>query len=652
MHTISMRHLSRSTQSPIIDLSCNPMTHTHLDEKNSAVKGDIATARFNLSDLYSGVSDPRILADLADYNTRTAAIREKYRGKLADLPVNDGHQSALGNALSELAQAEEIGNKLWCFVLLSYACNQADDAIKGLRAKVSEQFAKSGGENLSFLDIEICQIPEGVLQQLTERDLRVKKYRPYIDDVRRYEKHNLSEEVERALSIRRPFGPSEVCDFVEEEIAGLKIRVPHGSAAAPGDHHEVTFEEALTLLSSPDGSVRAQTLKAINATLGDKIQKPAALALNLVAGSKSLEDGERGYKSPMHARNLSNKISLAVVDALHAAVENKGAKLARRYYRLLAKQLKQPRLAWSDRLAPVTATDTKVPWGEAVKIVVAAYQSFSPTLAKIVKDMIEHGRLDAPTYQNKQTGAFNLSVVLPAPLGARSYNMLNYTGRLRDVAVFAHEAGHAAHGILAGEAQGPLMSHPPMAYAETASVFGEMITFQSLYSRLTSDAERLPVLMSKISDFMNTVVRQINFSSFEQRLHEARKTGKLSAPEISKLWVDTTIKYYGAEGDVFEYRDMENMWTYISHFHRPFYVYSYAFGELLTQSLYAEMGRLGDRFEPLYLDLLRAGGTKDAVELLKPFGLNPEDPAFWERGMAASAEKWIELAERLSEKLT
>jgi oligoendopeptidase F len=619
---------------------------TSTSSPSTTTDNALAKVRFKLSDLYSGIDDPQIAVDLKDYADRTAAIKLKYKGKLAELPTGND-KSNLGSALAELDAAEQVGNKIWCFVLLSYSCNQADDGIKALKSKVEEQFAKASADNLTFLDIEVCKIDQSVLGQLTNIDKRVNFYLPYIEKIRRFDKHNLPEEVERALTLRSPYGPSAVSDYLEEQIAGLEVRI-HPRIGVDTSPRVATFEEALSLLSSPDRELRAATLRAVNSILGEKVSPLSALALNLVAGKKSVEDRERSFESPMAARNLSNQISPKVVEALHQAVRNKGSQIARRFYGLLAKQLKLPRLAWSDRNAPIRKTEQKVTWQEAVEIVLAGYRSFSPTLAGLIEKMIGSGRVDGPTYPHKQTGAFSLSVVLPPPLGARSYNLLNFTGTLRDVAVFAHEAGHAVHGILAGQEQGALMSHPPTAYAETASVFGEMITYEGLLTRVNSRDEKLALLMSKLGDFMNTVVRQISFSTFEQKVHLDRRDGKLSEAQLKALWCSTTTEFYGKDGDVFDYKDMDNLWSYIGHFHNPFYVYAYAFGELLTQSLYAERARLGEHFEPLYLELLRAGGTKDAVALLKPFGLNPEDPAFWERGIVSSAERWLDMAEQLA----
>ena len=320
-------------------------------------------------------------------------------------------------------------------------------------------------------------------------------------------------------------------------------------------------------------------------------------------------------------------------------------------------------LKWSDRNAPLPFADTSViPFDEAWDTVLAAYESFSPKLAEIIRGMLAQGRIDAHVTRGRRGGAFNYSIVLPPTIPA-SFTFLNYLGSNRDVMTLAHELGHGVHGILGGEAQGPLMFHAPIAYCETASVFGEMTAFTFLKNRLEKegDAKRaVALLMGKLDDIINTVVRQISFSNFERRFHgmdadykawSAPK--KMSVEELDALWVATTKELYGEEGDAFTYENMEHLWSYIPHFHSysPFYVYGYAFGELLTHSLYAQKERLGETFEPLYLDMLRAGGTKNVTELLKPFGLDPANPQFWAEGVKISMGKMIEEAEALSREI-
>jgi oligoendopeptidase F len=308
-------------------------------------------------------------------------------------------------------------------------------------------------------------------------------------------------------------------------------------------------------------------------------------------------------------------------------------------------------LRWSDRNAPLPRTAKEVvPWKDCVETVLSAYESFSPTLAGLVSRMLERKWVDAPPYAGKTGGAFNYAVLLPSG-EARAYNFLNYLGSPRDIMTVAHEAGHGVHGMLAAKAQGALMFRAPMVYAETASIFGEMTTFRYLLDRTENDEKKLGLLMEKSADHINTVVRQISFSNFERRVHDARRSARLTVEDFDRTWLDVTHAFYGAPGELFTFDDVEPLWSYVSHFLRPFYVYAYAFGELFTQSLFARRTEFGADFEPMYLELLRAGGSQNAVELMAPFGLDPRDPGFWRRGIAASIASWLDEAEVLSARL-
>ena len=412
------------------------------------------------------------------------------------------------------------------------------------------------------------------------------------------------------------------------------------------------------LTNSKDAALRAEVQKTINDGLGGYFAKYSAQTLYVIVGRGAVERKERHYRNPMEARNKENRIPDAVVDALHNAVKNVAGPLARRYYRLKAELLGMKTLSWSDRNAPLPFADTTVvPFDNAMSTVLAAYESFSPTLTGIIQDFIASKRIDVPATKGKRGGAFNCSFVLPGNR-PQSFTFLNYLGSNHDVMTLAHELGHGVHGILAGKAQGPLMFHPPIAYCETASVFGEMTTFNFLRKQLAEKGDNsalLALITQKIEGMLNTVVRQIGFSNFERRIHgmDAKYTEwndpkKLSVEELDSLWLTTAKELYGEDGEVFTYENASHLWSYVSHFHHPFYVYGYAFGELLTQSLYAQQLRLGSQFEPLYLDLLRSGATKNVFELLQPFGLDPTEETFWADGIRVSLEAMISEAEKLA----
>lgn len=597
--------------------------------------------RFDLSKFYKDLNDPQLMLDVQQIERMAADFDAKYRDRLAE---------NLETALDDLTELNKLQNKVGIYIELVNACDETDQSIRKLASKVRERLSKSLANHLAFFDIELGHIDQAALEKATAASPKVAFLAPFIEEIRKEVPHQLSEPVERALAMRGPFGPSTWSSFLNQELANFKMKLRLNPAwGSDTPERELTIETATTELSeNHNPKVRAAIMRTLNRELERKISPIAAEALNAIIGKKIVEDQERNYPTAMSARNMSNSVSEEVVDALHESVRSKGSELAKRYYKLLAKNMGQDTLAWSDRNAPTSEITTRVTWDEAVETVRQAYRSFSPTMEKLFNDMIEQKRVDAPSYPGKGTGAFNISASFPEPIGVTSFNFLNFMGTAGDVTTLAHEAGHGAHGELAGRAQGPLMSGTPIAYAETASIFAEMVTFNFLLQKASSPEERLAMLLGKIQDFMNTVVRQISFSDFEQRIHEARKDGKLKSEDFVRHWREATETFYGKDGDVFRYKDIDHLWSYVHHFHRPFYVYGYAFGELLTQSLYAVKDEFGEKFEPLYLDLLRAGGTKDAVSLLEPFGLNPEDPEFWNKGMASSVEKWIEEAERLS----
>jgi oligoendopeptidase F len=468
-----------------------------------------------------------------------------------------------------------------------------------------------------------------------------------------FKPHLLSEPVEGALAKRSPFGPGSWSEFFDEVEAD--IRLPFGGI-------EKSLTEALDVLTnSKDPAERAETLTTINTGLGGYFAKYSAQSLYVTAGEMAVERRERGYKNPMDSRNKSNQIPDAVVDALHKATTNTAGPLTRRYYALKAKLLGMDKLKWSDRNAPMPFVDNAIiPFDKGMETVLAAYRSFSPTLAGLVNDFATMHRIDVPVTKGRRGGAYNMSFVLPGN-NPTSFVFMNYLGSNNDVMTLAHELGHGVHGMLAMEAQGTLMANAPIAYAETASVFGEMTTFKFLKKQLqaTNDTKALLALVTgKIEGNINSVVRQIGFSNFERRLHGMdagyktwQEPKKLSVEALDAIWLETLKELYGADGEVFTYQDSSHLWTYVSHFHRPFYVYGYAFGELLTQSLYAQQERFGERFEPLYLDLLRSGSTKNVVELLAPFDLDPTRQDFWENGINVSLAAMIQEAEDLAKKL-
>ncbi len=605
---------------------------------------DASDVRWDLSRFYRDISDPQIDADVTRYAELGAAFSAAYRGKLAD---------SLGGALADYIELQQLENKLGGYLHLLQGLDTGNAAVKAKSADVERALTRAIGEYVTFFGIELVELDGVTLDRWYASDQLVAKYRPWIEHRRMFKQYLLSEPVEAALTKRASFGSDAWDGFFEELAADLRFTV--------GGEEKTLSETLHVMYQSQQADERFEAMRTLNAGLGGPFAKYSAQTLYVVAGSRSVETRDRGYANPMTARNMHNLVPDDVVNALFSAVMEIGGPLARRYYRLKAAHLGLQTLRWSDRNAPMPFSDaTHVTFPEGLKIVRAAYESFSPTLAKLVDDTARENRIDAPATRGKRSGAFNLSTILPGN-HPTSYTFLNYLGSNRDVMVLAHELGHGVHGMLAGEAQGSLMFHAPITLCETASVFGEMTTFNFLKRRLADagdTASLLTLIMEKVDGMMNTVVRQIGFGNFERQLHgmdTAYRTWdepkKRSVEELDELWLRTLVELYGEPGEVFTYEDAEQLWAHIPHFHWPFYVYGYAFGELLTQSLYAQQARLGERFEPLYLNLLRAGGTKDAKELLAPFNLDPTRREFWADGIAVGLMALIDEAEELSRKM-
>jgi oligoendopeptidase F len=594
---------------------------------------------WDLSGLYKAIDDPQIEKDLQIFVEKAQKFEKNFKSQL---------NTKLGDAIREQIEMTRYEYTLFRMPSLLMACDQVNEDIKQLMSKVSETISRASSQHLTFFTLEIGKLDEKSYQQQLKNDADVAKHKPMLDNIREQAKYMLSEDAEKMAGLLSPFGPSEWDDFVDEMESEMRFDFEGKS---------LTLAEALHIAStSKSAEQRKNIMLIVNKGLkDDKNDRFRARALNAVMGQKSAMDATRGYKTAMSSRNLSNHVEDATVDALHKAVQTTGVEAGKRFYKLLSQHLNGGQfkvLQWSDRNAPLPASDTTIiPWKDAITMVENAYRSFSPTLADLVAKIIKNNWVDAPSYAGKSSGAFNASG--PYLKGNYSYNLLNYLGSSRDVATLAHELGHGVHGLLALEEQNALMWHAPMAYAETASIFGEMVTFNYLLDKCHSDEEKLDMFMNKISDFMNTVVRQISFSVFEQRIHAMRSGGKLKVEDFNKAWLGVCVEFYGDDGEVFTYDHemMDSLWSYVGHFMNPFYVYAYAFGELFTQGLYSVKDKMSADFEPKYLDLLRAGGTKDAVGLMAPFGLNPNDPQFWQDGMKASVLKWLDEAEAITIRL-
>ncbi|HYM33464.1 MAG TPA: M3 family oligoendopeptidase [Candidatus Cybelea sp.] len=575
----------------------------------AALLGDLPL--WDLSDLYPGVESPELSRDLSDLKRAASEYAARIRGKVASL---DG--AALGQAIAEFEGLEDRIGRVMSFASLTYAADMSDAKIAQF-FQTTQEAVNGITSELLFLTLEINRIDEAALAEKLKTPA-LAHFAPWLRDIRVFRDHQLSDDLEKLLHEKSVSGRSAWVRLFDETTSGLEISV-EGKA--------MTVEQALHLLSDKDGAVRKASAKALGAVFG-RNARLFALIMNTLAKDKSTEDKWRRYPDPPAARHLANQVEPAVVDALVGAVRASYPRLSHRYYTLKARWMGAAKLDYWDRNAPLPEADDRViPWAEARDTVLAAYRRFSPDLADIGKRFFERRWIDAPSRAGKSPGAF----AHPTVPSAHPYLLLNYQGKTRDVMTLAHELGHGVHQVLAGR-QGALMADTPLTLAETASVFGEQLTFRALLAAETKPERRRVMLASKVEDMLNTVVRQVAFYEFERRIHDERQTRELTPERIGEHWLAVQSE---SLGPAFRFDDeYRYYWTYISHFiHAPFYVYAYAFGDCLVNALYAVYQDAEQGFQAKYLDMLRAGGTLRHKELLAPFGLDAGDPGFWAKGL-------------------
>lgn len=566
---------------------------------------------WDLSDMYSGMDGDDLRKDLALAAKKARAFHKKHHGKTARL---DG--KGLAQAISAYEKIDEILSRVMSYAQLVHAGNVADPKIGKFYQSMQEEVTEISA-HLVFFTLEINEISDTALA----RKLKTKSlafYEPWLRDLRVYRPYQLDEAMERLLHDKHVAGRSAWNRLFDETMARMRFDV---------DGKQKTTEETLHMLSDSDGAVRKMGAKALGKGLGENAPL-FALITNTLAKDKEIEDRWRGFENPESSRNLANQVEDEVVDALSSAVTMAYPDLSHRYYRLKAKWFGKRKLDYWDRNAPLPdAGETIYPWADARRVVLEAYGRFSPDLAELGQKFFDNDWIDAPSRPGKASGAF----AHPTVPSSHPYLLLNYMGRPRDVMTLAHELGHGVHQLLAA-GQGHLKCDTPLTLAETASVFGEMLTFRSLLDAEEDPARRKSMLASKVEDMLNTVVRQIAFYEFERRVHGERRDGELPADRICEIWMDIQAESLGPA--IRFHDEYRYFWTYIPHFiHSPFYVYAYAFGDCLVNALYARYQESDDGFAERYLDMLRAGGTLRHKELLAPFGLDASDPAFWQTGL-------------------
>ena len=570
---------------------------------------------WNLADLYPGPTSPEVASDLGDATAEAKRIKDRYQGKLAALG-RDG--AGLAEAIAAYEHLSDTIGKLGSYAGLLFYGNMADPDRAKFYGDVQERLTAVSGD-LLFFELELNKIADADLA-MAVKSPALAKYKPWLDDLRKEKPYQLDETVEKLFLEKGMTSRGAFDRLFNETMTGLKFEVAGEPAPLP-------LEPTLNFMMHPDRAKRQAGSEALAKVFKDNIRL-FTLITNTLAKDKEISDRWRGFQDVADSRHLANRVERDVVEALVAAVREAYPRTAHRYYRMKAKWLGLERLAHWDRNAPLPDKPERViTWADAEKMVLTAYKGFAPEMADIAGRFFQRRWIDAPVREGKAPGAFSH----PTVPSVHPYVLMNYQGKPRDVMTLAHELGHGVHQVLAAP-QGPLLAPTPLTLAETASVFGEMLTFKALLADTHEPRERKALIAQKVEDMINTVMRQIAFFSFERKVHEARRNGELTSEQLGQFWLDVQVE---SLGDAVEIKPgYETFWAYIPHFiHSPFYVYAYAFGDCLVNSLYGLYQEAHPDFVGKYFDLLKAGGSKHHSELLAPFGLDARDPAFWQKGL-------------------
>ena len=568
---------------------------------------------WDLTDLYTTEDAPELQRDMDWLEKACCEFASDSEGKLASLDA-----AGLLDAVQRYEQIDVTAGRIMSYAGLRYY-QQTTDAGRAKFMSDCQDKITDLTTPLVFYGLEFNRLEDDHLDGLLAQNADLARYKPIFDRMRAMKPHQLSDELEKFLHDTSTVGASAWNKLFDETMAGLEFDV---------DGEVMGLEATLNQLTEQDRAKREAAARALAEVFQANI-KTFARVHNTLAKEKEIEDRWRKMPSPQTGRHLANHVEPEVVEALRDAVVAAYPRLSHRYYRLKAKWLGLDRMQTWDRNAPLPMeTDRVVDWSEARRMVMDAYEGFDPRMADLAQPFFDKGWIDAPVKPGKAPGAF----AHPTVTTVHPYVLLNYLGKPRDVMTLAHELGHGVHQVLAA-GQGELLSSTPLTLAETASVFGEMLTFQKLLEKAKDKQERKVLLAGKVEDMINTVVRQIAFYDFECKLHAARAEGELTPDDINALWMSVQAE---SLGEIFDYHEgYETFWSYIPHFvHSPFYVYAYAFGDGLVNALYA-VYREGDAdFQDKYFEMLKAGGSKHHKDLLAPFGLDASDPAFWDKGLS------------------
>ena len=577
---------------------------------------------WNLDDLYSSENDKNLTIDLKWLDKECAKFESDFKNKLSKLSAQNFLKCIL-----RYEKIQNISGRIMSFAGLKYYQSTTDPKRAKFLADMQDKITVSSSK-LVFFSLEINNIDNKKINSLLKEDVQLSRFKPIFDSLRKMKNHQLSTELEAFLHDQSVVGTSAWNRLFDETIAGLKFTI---------NNEELNIESTLNLLSDHDRKTRELGAKEVARVLDNNINIFSRIT-NTLAKEKEIEDRWRKMPSPQFGRHLSNDVEPEVVEALRNAVVSAYPETSHRYYKLKAKWMGLKKMEIWDRNAPLPNQDNQiVNWADAQKTVLDAYRDFSPKMAEIAEPFFHKGWIDAEVKAGKAPGAF----AHPTVTNVHPYIMLNYLGKPRDVMTLAHELGHGVHQVLAAK-QGELLSSTPLTLAETASVFGEMLTFNKILGNADSNAERKVLLAGKVEDMINTVIRQIAFYDFECKLHEARSLGELTPSQINEIWMSVQVESLGPCFNFME--GYETFWAYVPHFiHSPFYVYAYAFGDGLVNALYSVYEEGLSNFDLKYFEMLKAGGSKHHSELLKPFGLDASDPKFWNKGLSVISKMIDEL---------
>jgi oligoendopeptidase F len=572
---------------------------------------------WDLSHLYPSMDGPDFAGDLSRAEAECKAFAEAYRGTLEELARGTDAPARLEKAIRRYEVIEDLLGRLMSYAGLVYSGDTTDPKRMKFYGDTQERLTSASSE-LLFFTLELNRVDDAVLDKaMSEPPLD--HYRPWLEDIRKDKPYQLEDRIEQLFHEKSVTGRAAWNRLFDETIASLRFTVRG---------EELTLEPTLNKLQDADEDLRRDAAEALAKVFGANL-RVFTLIMNTLSKDKEISDRWRGFEDVADSRHLANRVEREVVEALVTAVREAYPRLSHRYYALKAKWFGKDKLDHWDRNAPLPKVEQRtIPWTEARDTVLGAYSAFSPTMADIARRFFDERWIDAPVRPGKAPGAF----AHPTVPSAHPYVLLNYQGKPRDVMTLAHELGHGVHQVLAAP-NGALMAPTPLTLAETASVFGEMLTFRRLLDGTRDPVQRKAMLAAKVEDMINTVVRQIAFYSYERKVHLERRNGELTADKLCELWMSVQDESLGPSIRLGE--GYENFWAYIPHFiHSPFYVYAYAFGDCLVNSLYGVYEKADEGFVERYFALLAAGGTKHYSELLAPFGLDARDPAFWQIGLS------------------